>query len=138
MHGTLITPSQPQEPIALTRSPDWAFQQIVTDLFHVGDHKFLACADRLTSWFILYPLSHEQANASRIISICREIFQNYGTQEELSSDGGLPFTSLLFKQFLENWSVKHRLSSIAYPQSNGPAELAVKTAKRIVNSKTGT
>ena len=31
-----IAPSQPREPITLTVSPDWPFQQIVVDLFHVG------------------------------------------------------------------------------------------------------
>ena len=98
-----IAPSQPKEPINLTPSPDWPFQQIVMDLFLVGNHEYLACADRLTGWLILYHLSHGQANASRLISICWDIFQTYGTPEELSSDGGPPFTSLPFKQFLHDW-----------------------------------
>lgn len=65
-----IVLSQPQELITLTQSPDWPFQQIVMDLFHVGDQQYLACADRLTRRLILYHLSHGQVNASRIISIC--------------------------------------------------------------------
>ena len=43
-----IAPSQPREPITLTVSPDWPFQQIVLDLFHAGGQTYLACADRLT------------------------------------------------------------------------------------------
>ena len=31
---------------------------------------------------------------------------------------------------MEDWGVKKRISSVHYPQSNGRAELAVKTAKR--------
>ena len=65
-----------------------------------------------------------------------DIFQSYGAPEELSSDGGPPFTSLPFPQFLQDWAVKHRLSSAAYPQSNGRAELAVKLAKRIISGDT--
>ena len=61
----------------------------------------------------------------------------YGAPEELSTDGGPPFTSSTFQEFLKTWCVKHRLSSVAYPQSNGQAELAVKTAKRIVKGNTG-
>ena len=70
-----IAPSQTKKPINLTKSPDWPFQQIVRDLSNVGNHGYLACADRLTGWLILYHQSHRQANASRLISICRDIFE---------------------------------------------------------------
>ena len=70
------------------------------------------------------------------MSICQQLFQTYGTPEEISTDGGQPFTSTAFQEFLQTWGVKHRWSSVAYPQSNGCAELAVKTAKRIVNGNT--
>ena len=78
MFRTKIAPSQKKEPINLTQSPDWPFQQILMDLFYVGNHGYIACADRLTGWLILYHLSHGQANASRLILICRDIFQSYG------------------------------------------------------------
>ena len=129
-----IAPRQTKEPINRTQSPDW---QIVIDLFYVRNHRYLACTDRLTGWLIRYHLSHGQANASRLISICRDIFQRNGAPEELSSDGGPPFTSLPFTQFLRDWAVKHRLSSAAYPQSNGRAELAVKSANRFISGNTG-
>ena len=44
--------------------------------------------------------------------------------------------SCAFKKFLKDWGVKHRLSSAAYPQSNGRAEVGVKTAKRIILDNT--
>ena len=34
--------------------------------------------------------------------------------------------------FLEKWNIKHTLSSVSHPQSNGRAELSVKTAKRLI------
>ena len=71
------------------------------------------------------------------MSICRQLFQTYGAPEELSTDGSPPFTSSTFQEFLKTWCVGHRLSSVAYPQSNGRAELAVKTAKRIEKGNTG-
>ena len=136
MFCTNIVPSQTKESINLTQSPDWPFQQIVIALFYVRNHGYLACANRLTGWLILYHLSHGQANASRLIAICRNIFQSYGAPDELNSDGRPPFTSLPFTQFLRDWAVKHRLSSAAYPQSNGWAELTVKSAKRIISGNT--
>ena len=62
---------------------------------------------------------------------------NLGAPEELSTDGGPPFTSSTFQEFLKTWCVRHRLSSVVYPQSSGWADLAVKTAKRIVKGNIG-
>ena len=98
---------------------------------------YLVCTDRLTGWLILYRIKPGQAVASRLISICREIFQTYGAPEELSTDGGPPFSAYSFQQFLKYWAVKQRVLSVAYLQSNGRAELAVKTAKRLIRGCTG-
>ena len=56
-------------------------------------------------------------------------FATYG--EQLSSDGGPPFKSQ-FLALLKRWDIRWRLSSVAYAQSNGRAEAAVKSAKRIL------
>ena len=103
------------------------------NLFHDGNYEYQACAERLTGRLILYHLSHKQANALRLFSICRDTFQTYGAPEELSCDSGPPFTSLPFKQFLEDWAI-----ICCFPMlSNGQAEFAVKTTKRIVNGNIG-
>ena len=135
--GAVWSPED-EEAVTMTPSPEWPFQQIVMDIFHVGHVTYLACADRLTGWLILYHLKPGHATTSKLMSICRQLFQTYGTPEEISTDGGQPFTSTAFQEFLQTWGVKHRRSSVAYPQSNGRAELAVKTAKRIVNGNTDT
>ena len=56
-------------------------------------------------------------------------FCTYGVPEEISLDGGPPFDSQGYKSFLKDWGVKNQISSAHYPQSNGRAELAVKTEK---------
>ena len=78
----------------------------------------------------------QKATSKKLISTCRDIFSSYGVAEELSSDGGPQFTASEFKSFLKDWGVRHRISSAAYPQSNGRAELAVKAAKRIILDNT--
>ena len=60
----------------------------------------------------------------------------HGVPHTIASGGGPPFNSAEFKDFLKKWKIRHRLSSAAYPQSNGRAELAVKTAKRMVEENT--
>ena len=47
------------------------------------------------------------------------------------------FTALGIKiSFLKKWQVCHRRSSAYNPQSNGHAEVAVKTAKKILRDST--
>ena len=62
----------------------------------------------------------------------RTAFSLYGAPMELATDGGPQFASHTTQQFLRNWGVKWRISSAYNPQSNGRAELAVKTAKRLI------
>ena len=57
--------------------------------------------------------------------------------EELASDGGPEFTAAFTQQFLRDWGVAHRLSSVAYPHSNTRAEIGVKSAKRMIMENTG-
>ena len=42
-----------------------------------------------------------------------------------------------FLSFMKTWGITRRLSSAYYPQSNGRAEAAVKTAKRIITGNLG-
>ena len=71
--------------------------------------------------------------AQIVCDTLRKWFVTYGSPEELASDGGPPFQSYEYTTFLENWGIKRRLSSAYNPQSNGRAELAVKSAKRILS-----
>ena len=73
-------------------------------------------------------------NSIKLQNIFRDLFVAYGVSEELSSDGGPQFMADSFQQFLKLWGVRHRLSSVSYPQSNGRAEAAVKSAKRIIHN----
>jgi len=56
--------------------------------------------------------------------------------EALSSDGGPEFTASATVDFLHRWGIRHRISSAYHPQSNGRAEVAVKTAKRLLRANT--
>ena len=84
-------------------------------------------ADRYTGWVEVAWMS--SGNAKNVCDTMRTWFCTYGAPKEISSDGGPPFESQEYNTFLKNWK---RTSSTYYPQRNGRAELAVKTAKRIL------
>ena len=127
-----IAPSQPKEPIILAKTPEYPFQFICADYFEIKSHHYLVIVDWFSGWIILYHFQSTQLKSNSLINACREIFTNYGAPEEISTDGGPQFIAQAFQQFLQSWNVEHRNSSAHYPQSNGRAELAVKSAKRII------
>ena len=66
-----------------------------------------------------------------------EWFMLFGAPKELASDGATTFMSEITQQFLKTWGIRHRVSSVAFPHSNCRAEVAVKTAKRLIRDNVG-
>ena len=132
-------PSQSDEPPITPAPPETPFEQTVADLFHLEGHTFIAYADRFSGWLEVDKLRSGTFRDVRW-SLLRW-FRTYGVPEELATDGGPPFNSLEYRRFLRTWNVERRLSSAYYPRSNGRAEAAVKSAKRIllgnINPSTG-
>ena len=54
----------------------------------------------------------------------------------LRTDGGPQFSSSTFREFMNDWGVKHIMSSPHYPQSNGHAEANVKSLKHLIEKTT--
>ena len=132
-------PSQPSESLIYTPPPEVPFQQVVTDFCQMAGHDFLIYADRYSGWTEVAKMPSKVFREVR--GSMMKWFSTFGVPEEISSDGGPPFNSAEYNSFLRRWDVRKRLSSAHYPQSNGRAEVAVKTAKRIlmgnIDPKTG-
>ena len=131
-----IAPSQARQPLQLTPLPERPFQIICSDIFQLNNRFYLIIVDRFSGFLHIF-YSRTTPTHKFIEKHIRDIFIRYGRPDQLDSDGGPQFQSSQFTEFLKNWNVKHRVSSPYYPQSNGRAELGVKTAKRLLRENTG-
>ena len=132
-------PSHPPLPASLSTPPTTPFEQTFADYFDCAGQHYLIVGDRLSGWCDVFqsPKGTPQAGSEGLVTCLRNYFSRFGVPEEIASDGGPEFISSLTKNFLDRWGVRHRLSSAYNPKSNGRAEVAVKTAKRLLRSNTG-
>ena len=131
-------PTQPSLPPVQATPPSTPLEQIYADFFDCIAQHYLVVGDRLSGWCDVFraPKGSPQAGSEGLIHCLRNYFSRFGVPEELSSDGGPEFVANATQEFLSRWGVRHRLSSAYNPQSNGRAEVAVKTAKRLLRSNT--
>ena len=124
-------PSLPKEPYIRHASPTQPFQVISADLATHAGQQFLVVVDHLSNWPFVFQLG-TTSTARQLIHSFRQVFCFAGAPDVLYSDNGPQFNAYPLKSFLADWGVEHRTSSPHYPQSNGHAEAAVKSMKRLL------
>ena len=129
-----IAPSQARLPPVPPIIPTTPFEAIACDYFHYIGHYYFVAADRLSGWTELQQIKigTNEAGAQGLCKALRRLMVTFGVPVEISSDGGPEFAAKETEAFFQRWGIRHRLSSVSFPQSNGRAELAVKTAKRLL------
>jgi len=125
-----IAPSLPAETLVMTPDPEMPFEQVATDFFEIGSHPYLVYADRYSAWTDAKKLKDKTGKSVKKGLL--DWFKTFGVPNEISTDSGPPFESAEYNEFLKTWDITKRVSSAYYPQSNGRAEVAVKTMKRIL------
>ena len=132
-------PSQAATPPLPSTPPLSPFEAVFADFFDYRGCHYLVVGDRLSSWVevLSSTAGTNLAGSAGLVRHLRSFFAMFGVPKEISSDDGPEFTAKGTQDFLRLWGVRHRVSSISFPQSNGWAEVAVKTAKRLLLSNTG-
>ena len=100
------------------------------DLVYYKEEHALVTVDYF-SGFITYDIvSNETSQA--VMKIRNNIFRKFGLPEKILSDNGPCFSFDSFRNFCEQLDIGHITSSPHYHQSNGRAERAVATVKKIL------
>ena len=135
----LIAPSNPRLPPVEPLIPKVPFESIVCDFFHFKGWYYFVAADRLSGWTEQQRIKvgTSESGANGLCKALRRLFVTFGVPVEMSSDGGPEFSAKVTENFLKRWGVRHRMSSAYNPSSNGRAELAVKSTKRLLMENVG-
>ena len=126
-------PSHPPEPLLSHEPASRPFEFIFADLGTFRGRDFLIIADQFSGWPQVYPFPKTNTSSRRIIDAFRSFFTcGAGAPIKLWSDGGPQFKSDEYLSFLKEWDISHGRSSPHHPKSNGHAEAAVKSMKKLI------
>ncbi len=118
-----------KEPLMPHPAPSRPWEKVGTDIFTFHGQDYLITVDYLSGYFEVDRLPSKKVND--VMYALRQQFARHGIPLEVVSDNS-PFGASEFKLFAERWEFKHTTSSPRYPASNGRAENAVKTVKRLL------
>ena len=129
----------PSEPLTSVTSP-WPFQLWGLDILGPlpigkGQCKFIIVAvDYFTKWAEAEPLATIIEQKIRSF-VWRSIIYKFGILRALVFDNGKQFDNPKYKDFCAEFRIKNYYSYPAHPQSNGQAEVTIRTLKEALKTK---
>ena len=121
---------QQKETMTPHNVPNEPWAKVGIDLFHLDDRNYMVIVDYYSNFWELEYLT--STTSEMVINKIKGQFARHGIPKTVMSDNGPQFTSEKFKTFARKWGFKTITSSPHYPQSNGKAESAVKSAKHML------
>ncbi|XP_053619708.1 uncharacterized protein K02A2.6-like [Plodia interpunctella] len=110
--------------------PTRPWQRLNLDFGEFQGRHYLISIDAHTKWIEVQRMSSTNAN-STILKL-RELFARFGLPSHIISDGGPPFNSVEFANYMKKNCITHTITSPYRPAGNGAAENAVKLVKRVM------
>jgi hypothetical protein len=122
--------SNPKEPMIESPLPSRPWETVATDLFHWEQKDYLLVVDYYSHYVEVAKL--DDTKSRTVVNHTKSIFARHGIPSVVRSDNGPQYTAQEYKQFSKEWLFEHQTSSPYYPKSNGLAEKAVQTVKRLL------
>ena len=119
-----------KEPLIPHSIPDRPWSKVGVDIFELQQKQYLVIVDYYSGFVEFDLLTH--TTAKQVINHCKSQFSRHGIPDVLISDNGPQFSSHEFRQFIKHYQIDHCTSNPYHPQSNGMAEKAVQTIKRLM------
>ena len=123
-----------KEPLLPHSVPDRPWAKVGADIFEIQRKKFLVLVDYYSGYVEVDELTSTTAN--HVINLCKSQFSRHGIPDVLITDNGPQFFCHSFQCFAQQYQFNHCTSSPYHPQSNGMAEKAVQTMKRLMKKAT--
>jgi transposase InsO family protein len=105
------------------------WSKIGADLCELNGRTLLVMVDYYSNFVEVARITSTTSRS--IVKELKATFARYGVPDILVTDNGPQFASAEFAVFAKAWGFDHVTSSPHHPQSNGKAENAVKTVKRL-------
>ena len=131
--------SQQKETLHPHEVPDRPWSKVGVDLFETNNRHYLVTVDYYSNYWEVDRLESSTTSKAVIYKL-KQHFARHGIPNTVFSDNGPQFDSDEFRRFARDWEFNHLTSSPGHSQSNGMAESAVKTVKRLIKkaNKDGT
>ena len=123
--------SQLKEPAVESIQPEVPFEEVTADFCKISSFSYLIYVDAYSGWIEVANLTGTGFHPVKEMLLM--YFVIFVVPEEIGTDGGPQFNSGYYINLLKKWNIRRRLSSAYYPQSNGRAEVSLKTAKHILH-----
>ena len=120
---------QSREPLKPTSPPKIPYGEVGCDLFDFEQKKYLMIVDYHSRYFDAIEL--KSTTTSAVVSAMKATFSCHGIPMKLRSDNGPPFNSREFSLFCDQYGIQHTTSSPHFQSSNGEAERAIQTVKKL-------
>ena len=121
--------SQTKEPLLQHEIVARPWAKLAADLCELHGRTLLVVSDYFSNYIEVARLCSTTTQA--VVRELKTMFARFGIPEILVTDNWPQFSSNEFQVFAKSWSFNHVTTSPRYPQSNGKAEKAVRTVKRL-------
>eukprot|EP00117_Sycon_ciliatum_P009825 scpid45789/ scgid11968/ Uncharacterized protein K02A2.6 len=123
---------KPPEPLQPTDFPSLPWERVGVDILTHNGTERLVVVDHFSRY--LHAPVLRSTTTSAVIKALSAVFAIHGVPQTVVSDNGPQFASAEFEAFAAKSKFTHRTSSPRFSQSNGEAERAVRTVKRLLES----